>query len=565
MPADLPLASGDVLARVHTLARRLAQRSHLLFPVSALLMLVGCFIICAPYLKDLHDRKGLLILPLVLNTYEFLIIFACAWMIRRAPQSSEARTLFWIEVLFVLDLTFTVNACLPLHYGAGAFIAATITCQKLILLQAFSGKAIFGRLLLFFAPLLAFIYGCQGLLELYPAVLAPERRAMTFMTWLILALCVLFIPLALRRSGGDEDPDNAAAAGHWWAAQGFRRVLVLTFLAGALFQLGWQMWVHQSPISYMQPAPFIVALLCVFPALLNKSDPVIVSGCRAFILLNMILLGLFGLSHEAWPVRYPEGYVILSELRVALIFAGVAFWLTFLNERQAYLIQLSSFVLTLGLLGHDLLSMSLHLRHPSLSVPGALLIPAILWLRYELSFRRGLLVVGAWLLVACNAASRAWDVSMGLEFCRYLPLLALLWSLASRTIWPQGRLVCVTIIVGVGALGYRAEIGASLLYFLIAFATFAYALGLRRRSVLPLLCYALTPCFPRMTATAAANVPEISAGWLFVLLAFAVLGCALWVSMHRYGEVPEENEPSSSDNDNSRSCTERFETEKTTG
>ncbi|HYF48252.1 MAG TPA: hypothetical protein VEJ63_02535 [Planctomycetota bacterium] len=537
MPADLPLTGGEVLARACTFARRFSHRSYLLYLLSALIMLAGCYLVCSPYLKSFHDRRGLLSLPLVLLVYELLIIGACGWLIRRAPRAPEARTLFWIEVLFLLDLTFTVNACLPLHYLGGAIVATALSCQKMILLQSLAGERIFGRLLIFLFPLMFLIYSCQGLLEIYPAKLAPERQAMTFSVWLALGLSILFIPLALQRGRNDEDAHNAAASGHWWASDGFRRAVVLVFLIGALFQLGWQMWVHSSPVTFMQSAPVVLAILCVLPSFLPKCDPVVISGVRALVIFNLVLIWLFGLSHQAWPARPNSGIMfMISELRITLIFGGVALWLAFLNERHLYLVQISAFLLTLGLLGHDLWTMSLHLRQPGLSVPIALLVPALLWLRYEPSFSRGLLVASAWLWVACHAAERAAGCGAFTEFLRYWPLVALLWSWLAKAPWPLGRFVCTAAIIAHGALGYVAGDVPSTIYYFVGFIVLAGAMGWRRRALLPLLSYAAWPHAPSFTPSATSKSIEFNSGWLLVLLAFTVLAAALWLTKTRVEE-----------------------------
>src|ERR1700712_647750 len=97
---------------------RFLMRQNVFYLASALLMLAGCYMVCIPYLYQ-RELGGLLVLLGVINAYELMVIVACCFIMRRTARSREPLPLVLVELLFLFDVTFTINACLPLNFQQG--------------------------------------------------------------------------------------------------------------------------------------------------------------------------------------------------------------------------------------------------------------------------------------------------------------------------------------------------------------------------------------------------------------------------------------------------------------
>src|SRR6185436_4948868 len=111
---------------------RALMRHNVCYLLSALLMLIGCYIVCVPYLFELKIIGGLIDLLGAINLYEFMVVLTCGFLIRHIPASRESRTLVLVELLFLLDVTFTVNGSLPIHFRWGLILAAGSLALALI-------------------------------------------------------------------------------------------------------------------------------------------------------------------------------------------------------------------------------------------------------------------------------------------------------------------------------------------------------------------------------------------------------------------------------------------------
>src|SRR4051794_2202424 len=91
----------------HTIdwAWRALMRHNVCYLLSALLMLIGCYIVCVPYLFEFKIIGGLIDLLGAINAYEIIVVLTCGFLIRNMPQSRESATLLLVELLFLLDIT----------------------------------------------------------------------------------------------------------------------------------------------------------------------------------------------------------------------------------------------------------------------------------------------------------------------------------------------------------------------------------------------------------------------------------------------------------------------------
>lgn len=88
-----------------TLARSLRQKNPF-YLLSAGSMLVGCFALSHALELRPGNWKSLAVLIGVLQLYELVLVALAAFLLRRRKLFSDARTLFFLEALFLLDATF---------------------------------------------------------------------------------------------------------------------------------------------------------------------------------------------------------------------------------------------------------------------------------------------------------------------------------------------------------------------------------------------------------------------------------------------------------------------------
>jgi len=71
-----PIGSLGIFEQLLNSAWQVLQRNGLLYLLSALFMLIGCYLVCQPHLLEYKQFSSLLTLLSVVNCYEIMVIAA---------------------------------------------------------------------------------------------------------------------------------------------------------------------------------------------------------------------------------------------------------------------------------------------------------------------------------------------------------------------------------------------------------------------------------------------------------------------------------------------------------
>ena len=525
MPTATPsLTQPCVLQKTERVWRYLL-RNNILYLLSALLMLIGCYLICMPYLLQRRLGSGPL-LPLTIQCYEALVICTCAFIMRRAPVSREGSSLLLVEMLFLFDATFTLNAFLPANFLWGFVVATGLNAIKIFGIEAGAGVPVFGRLKTFLLPALGFMYSFQSLLAWHSAELPRAREVMTYSVWFALgSLPLLLLP---ARGTQEEAPPAGKEGGRPpppWLTQSFKAQIALLTLGLLLLQAVGQCWVHISPFALPFLFPLLFSVMAVLPLFRPKASALPLNTLRLFVTTYLVLWGLFECDSTTWRDLLGSD---VSPLRVDFVFGGLVFLLIWWRERGALQLDFAGVLLALGILGHDWASTAASLAHPSLIQVAACTLLAGAWIYFSRNFAVALAIGAGWLWVALGVAHPA-GAGVALDFVRYYPICAFLLTVVFKQKARPWRVALLVLIFVLGVTAYQSHELDPLLYFYAAAGTLAVGLWWDWRTYLCVLT----------SYVAAANLlclggtfenTTMSWGWVVIAFAFVSFGLAFLVT-----------------------------------
>ncbi|MCW8129900.1 MAG: hypothetical protein KIS92_06045 [Planctomycetota bacterium] len=525
------------------------QRHNIFYLLSALLMLLGCFLISGPYLFTLRrDLGGLLILLGTINVYEGLVMLACGFVCRQAPRGSEGPTLLLVAQLFLLDVTFTINACLPISLGLGVAVAAAsfvLALLKIYALERGIGRPIFERMRAFQIAAILFLYSFQGLLGLYPEGDVARTTAAAFAVWTLFGLLPLLL-LGLPEAAADAPglPGLARSeAAPWWQRDAFARVSsLLTFgMLGA--QVIAQSWVYRTPFAWSWLAPGLVVAAAVAPRLTRVPDRIALNLARLWIVVALLLmLGWLG-GGPYWRPGWDGWRVTLTPYRITCFVAACSYLLLRLRERDRTFADLACGCFWLGVASFDLASLLRLLDGRAGPVAaGAAVLAGAAWLAMRVTFPRALafwllslVLVTRMLHVECAGCDRL------LETLRWGPLgaLALCLIFGRGTAWARAALLAA--VWGWGVWSCMPDDVPSLVYFYAAAAVLLAAVS-RNRALFPLVLAYVAAANAKAYGVEATTYAA-AWGWFAILLAFAFLGLAFQITRARLRDAAAPEGP----------------------
>ena len=501
---------------------RVLQRNNFFNLISALLMLIGCYIVCLPYLFEFKTLRGLIVLLTVINIYEAMVIGACAFMIRKRLDGNESALLLLVELLFLMDATYTVNGCLVVEFERGRFILAgslAAAMVKIAALEIGAGLKVFHRLKAVLFAAIVFVLSFQPALNLSVGWSPVLRQAVSYTLWLIYGALPMLILLTR--------PDLGGLSG--WRSAAFRKLILGIAIGLAGYQLAGQTWVYGAPFSPIYLAPFALSLLTVLPiaAPNMKADTLLfIRVSVAAVLLAASLLP----TGTAWPATLAGGTIYFSPLRWNMAFAALACFIVWRREKKRGMLNLACVFATLALMGHDPHAIAEFAWNPDwlallLSAP-----VAWLWLHRHRGYWRMLAVASLYLF--CISHKPADAPNAAFEMACYWPVVAFILSLLAGFHARIFQFALLAAIACAGMARYPTDEWASLLYFVAAFATLCTATMIFKRSVFAVLPGYLAGAsylrFGNLLPRA-----HINWGWVVIAAAFVVFGAAFLVTRSR--------------------------------
>jgi len=500
-------------------------RQNVFYLLSALLMLLGCYLISLPYLTRPRPEIGELLLLLgVINVYEGLVILACAFIMRREPASREAALLLFVEMLFLFDMTFTANGCLTRHFRLGLAVAAAsyvLALLKLYALEAGVRRPLFSGIKRFLIPALLLLYSLQGVLVLYPPD-TPQLRALSAYTvWVALGALGLLLPPLERVAPERTEP--------WCATASFRRVVGGLGMGLLALQLVAQSWVHRSPVEYSSVLPLCCGLAAAASFFVAHAKARRWAAERALLVVALCAVGLLAGSGYEWTLGRGGDSVTLTPLRLDLFFAALAAGVMYRRERSQWHAHALCALLVAGVIGTDSEALAEFWRRPAFGQFAACVAIGIAWCAFRPSLRRAAaaFLANLWLgLRWLEAPAAPWEwLRWGL-----LGLLVLSWTFEARARpWWWGLHAAVFVC---GAWSCQPQNAAALIYFYdVALLWCVWATDNRRVYGPVLLAYVTVAQYG--LATQELPLVSVGKGWLVIALAFAAFGLAFSITRRK--------------------------------
>ena len=495
-------------------------RQNVFYLASALLMLAGCYMVCIPYLFQ-RQLGGLFVLLGVINAYELMVIIACCFIMRRTVRSREPLPLVLVELLFLFDVTFTVNACLPLNYRQGTLVAGAsmlLGIVKLFTMEVGSRRSLFKGMRVFLIGTMALLYSFQAVI-VHASGMASHREIATFFVWLAFGVLPLLLP---KTTALQETADG------WWAAPAFKRaVAALAFVALAAQLIG-QSWVYNWPVVFSHVLPFLFALIAAFPFFSSNFE--------AWNKVRMPLAVGLAFVECVLDTESPQnlqvfGFTLGSSMAQAgMFFAAACSALMWLRERREWQANLLCLFAAVAILGGNPRVVQHTLFTPNVLTLLLLLPVCSFWLFLHPTFARSLAVMSMLLaLISQIVVQRIPDGNTAWFCVQFWPACAFLISvlLSNSRVFRAGL---AALVVGIGVYSFSDTEFVNVICFTIsggALAAGMLLLAFRPYAVL-LSCYILAG-FTRFYGLSIESVP-FNWGWLTIAAAFALFALAFSIS-----------------------------------
>ena len=534
MNGDLSCHKATLLRYAEHLARAF-MRANVFYLLSALLMLIGCYIICLPNLFDYKDFKGLLTLLCVINLYEAMVIAACVFIFRRLPGSTEGATLLLVEMFFLFDATFTVNGCLVVSYAWGMLalaISLTLALVKILVLEAGAGSKLLGGIKAILIPAAVFTYTFQPMLRLGSA----KPMTASGLLWLVygaLPMLLIFWRPVSEPKDGDATGDKAPL----WRCGLFRELVLFLALLLPGLQLAGQTWVHRAPFSFGFLLPLVFSLLTILPLLVRKLETRHLAAVRLIVTASLLLPAAFVAGAGVESVAIFGQSLLLSEFRFSVAFAAAAYLVMWRRERRSTQLSLFCGLFTLALLGHDAASIADFFVQPEWHKIAVCVPLAFFWLYFNRAYIPALSIMTFFLLLATRCvAGTQYDFNATKEFLGYWPICALLTSLVLKHPGRGLRISLLACVFSMGAGRFSADDLPSLVYFLVAFGALLAAGTFLRRALTIYVVFAYLVA----ASMARFGVPmpdtSIKWGWGVIVLAFLLFIVAFLITRQHLRE-----------------------------
>lgn len=307
-------------------------RHNLFYKVSALLMLVGCYLVMAPYLLTIRELPGLLKLLGAINGYEAAVIACCLFILRHEPKDNNGPLLLLVQSLFLLDGTFTANACFSIAPDEGAWVLGCSLLLGLVKLAVLrrgpAGPALKGLMPMYVGGM-AVTYGTQIVMSHVPVATAWEQ-GVCYLLWLGVGAFLLLAAILEMSPREESEPVFA------WGPV-FRKFVFALLATVVIGQLVAQTWLAELEWRPQFILPVFMGALCLLQALHPWFQVEDVSVVLFAILLFVLDAGhssvnVFGMCVEA----------------VNCAFAGLAIFSVWLRRRESYCLEMSFLFLILG-------------------------------------------------------------------------------------------------------------------------------------------------------------------------------------------------------------------------
>ncbi len=332
--------------------RRLFFSYNPLYLLSALCMLVGCYLLGGIFILEPGSLSGPVALLVILNIYEGLLIALGMYLILKAGLLRDGRTLIILEVLFLADFTFlgmeSVVADVSIGLLVNLALAALAMVKLAAILRILRIRLVPALLAFAFLQFIA-LFGLPGLFAALDAG-AQVTAFSSYMGWwvpaaLIVAWYLLVQPrwLAYHRNG--------TAARYGAILRPMLLYVPLISIGAHLIALN---WLYYVPFRLCNLAPVLIAAAICLP----RMKPRWLTGSRRaalqLVLPALAVLVSCGASGEMVSSLWARSHVLVTPLRTALAGAFVAYGYSYWLSRRTECALLGAGCLASAFAGHSL-------------------------------------------------------------------------------------------------------------------------------------------------------------------------------------------------------------------
>jgi len=305
--------------------------------LSAVLMLLGVFMVNSAENMHPGDLTKLLCLLAVLNVYELLVIGLGRVLVWKPTVPRDGVTLLILEALFFVDGTFLNAEAVMTRIGIGTFINLGLLVLA-VGKTAFILKTMRIRLT---TPLLAFLSLQLAALFLLPVVLKLEAGSdrsvdlTLYAAWWVAGLMPVAYEVLSRAFAGRM---GAKAAGK---SAALRLVYVILPFVSLVAHIGFMHWVYKADFYAAELAPIFLGLAVSLMRIDDKRATLI---WRLALPAGALIVCLQ--NPAALQVEFLRGFPTLTPLRAAMV--GAYLTLSYVCFMQYMLYFLAGGIIMLG-------------------------------------------------------------------------------------------------------------------------------------------------------------------------------------------------------------------------
>jgi len=322
--------------------------NNIFYLLSALLMVIGCYLVLAPFQQVTRSIADLLIYFFVVNFYEAILIVTAIYIIVKKNVVRDGAILLVIEGFFLADATLINSVYYFYNIWFGLIINAIILVLALVkitfivsYLQLSLSKAFYRFIALGLTYL--YLFTAIGILGIQKGFVGS---AMLFVIWSVAGL----IPVALIGLAGKADGESEMFTDFRRKAQA---IFSLALIGLLIIHIATVNWILSAPFYLCYLATFFISLAVILPELSPRRK-----AERRFHWLQYALpiaAILITLDFPNELVFKASSYfpITLSPLRLSLVLIALSFGYFYLLYQRWSFILYSGMMLLFASFGYE--------------------------------------------------------------------------------------------------------------------------------------------------------------------------------------------------------------------
>jgi hypothetical protein len=319
-------------------------RQNVFYLLSALFMILGCYLALKPFQQVTRSLADLIIYFALINTYEALLVITAIYITVKKNVVRDGVVLLFLECFFLADATLMNSV----YYLQGLWTGITINAIILLL----AGLKVFfvARYLKLLFPRSFYLFLALGLAYLYmfTAFAAYElkqvydKSILLYIIWTVAGL----IPLFLIRIKGNTQANTGALSE---LARKAQVILPLIIIGLTIIHLATFNWIVSETFYPCFLSTFLISLATILPEFMPrlKEEKRLIQLQYALILAGILFtLGFPNILRFKWLVTF-------SPLTISLVLSAMAFVYFGLIYRRVLYGVYSVLLITTALIGSD--------------------------------------------------------------------------------------------------------------------------------------------------------------------------------------------------------------------